>query len=531
MYSPRTFAWLLALPLCTLPVLAAPASDGHSGILVDNLRVRSTPSAEGKVLGRLPKGTPVKGETEGEWLRLTEGRFAGRYISLAFVAAKAEEPGSAPGASLNLQGKLAANRELTRALAADLLNRRDYAGAEELLTRHLAGDAEDAAAWNSLGLVRLELKKNSEAEDAFRRAGDLAEGEDKAIYLYNAADAANRGGAIDLTRSRLESAQQAAIGVAGVVGEQIARIRNVIRAGEPLPPLRLGAASDKSSGFSGSLALRAGFDSNVMLLPNDPNAGAAPRSALLGVNGLLGYQRALGSGLLTAQSTTAFTFYTSGAVRSFNNLGESLNVSWSPQAGEGRAFTANYGNRADFTFLNTDGLKFFSWTDSLYATFSYRFAENKALVLDLPVGYQKFPGVAAGADDERDGLLLTPSALYRWQTGVYSFSSGLTYQQVWAEGRNYRSRSGGVLGGISRPLPAEIRARLGVGFTRTSYHDSVGGRADSKFDASLSLGRAMPFDRRMNVSLDYIFGRNLSNLSSATYSQHTAFVQVNYALP
>src|SRR5687767_5281624 len=78
------------------------------------------------------------------------------------------------------------NRELSQNISAGYLKQQNFDAAEQHLSQHLSEDPDDDKAWNTLGLIALERKNWSKAEEAFRKAASFATGDDKAVYLYNA---------------------------------------------------------------------------------------------------------------------------------------------------------------------------------------------------------------------------------------------------------------------------------------------------------------------------------------------------------
>jgi Tfp pilus assembly protein PilF len=425
------------------------------------------------------------------------------------------------------------NRELSQAILAGYLKQHDYDSAESYLKQHLSEDPTDARAWNTLGLAFLEQNKYGEAHDMFRKAASFATGDDKAVYLYNAADAASRAGQAEKSQEALNQAQEAATPLLGI-GDQIERTRNVFKAGEPLPSLSLVEGSSEAQSaqrLTAWVALKSGYDSNVTLLPDEANRSPEPASALIAPTVFVEYGAPLWNGSFAARTLTTYTDYTAANASPYSNLFESVAAEWSPKTSMGGQLTTTFGDRYDFSFADTSGFAFFSWTDTVYANAIYRIDEASSFSAELPMGYQGFPGVPlVTGSDNRDGLLLTPTVLYRRKVSDFTLSGGGTYQNVFAIGDEYKSHSYGLLAGAARALPWSINGRLGLGYLWTYYPDSIEDRRDQNLNVSLNLSRAMPFDKRITVGIDYIFIDNFSNLDTASYHQHVATLQVSYAI-
>ena len=427
---------------------------------------------------------------------------------------------------------LESNRELAYAMSGGFIARHEYGSARGFLEKHLVEDTADARAWNTLGLVLIELKIYDASETAFRKAAALAKGEDQAVYLYNAADAANRRKNNTAVLRTLRDAQQAsaAAPMGGAVATHIVSIRSAIRAGEPLPELRLGKEEELGSRMSAVFSLKGGYDSNVLLLPDSSNRNPSPNSPFVAPLVQLEFSTPMGKSIFTARSFTSYTAYSAVNAKPYDNLYESAALEFAPPADAKQESRFTFGDRYDLSLLNSNSLQIFSWTDTAYATFNYEINIESTFSAEIPVGYQKFPNIVLLTPaDNRNGFLTSPNFFYRHKIGNNSLSFGVSFQKSFAVGNNYKSNAIGVQSGIARPLFWEIGARLGLGITRTFYPVSSTGRADTKYDASLRLSKVMPFQKRMSVSLEDIYGKNYSSVSSAAYHQNTAYLQVNYA--
>ncbi len=432
-----------------------------------------------------------------------------------------------------------ANRDLTYALVDGAVKIGDLDQAQRILSRQLETDSDDHVGWALQADIYLKQQNYAQAESAFRRAASSSElrgptksnEEVRAQYLYQAANARVLEGDLVQVQQLLQEVVHAAPSIQGL-GAQVERIKSVLKAGQPLPPLKVtdGDDADDAKKIRYLFGLRSGYDSNVLLLPDD-TTGVSPGSAFVSPSVVIDGALPISVLDIKGRSVSNFTAYTAEPSRKFNTIFQSLNAEWSPRLIRTETFSPTVGSRADLSFVNSDGMDFFSWTGTAYLNAVYTLDEVSSVLAELPLGYQRFPGVVVlDGVDRRDGWLLSPTAVYRRRIGEWSLSGGANYQEAWTMGQNFKSRTIGTTLGASRPLLFEIMGRLGLGYNRVNYRQSLTNRRDTRVDVSMGLTRIMPFSKRMTVNLDYIYSSNDSSLTTATYKRHSVFLQATYAL-
>ena len=140
--------------------------------------------------------------------------------------------------------------------------------------------------------------------------------------------------------------------------------------------------------------------------------------------------------------------------------------------------------------------------------------------------YQKYiltDGVSA--DNDRAGADLQAKVTYRSQwSELESYSIGGVFDQQYTKGKNYR------LSGFTIPISAGIElpgfSSIGLLNTFTAefstqlYWQSDVNRRDYSY--KFSTGIAAPLFESWNLSLDYYYMKNNSNVDAATYTKGVA---------
>lgn len=418
-----------------------------------------------------------------------------------------------------------ANRELVESQFQGLLAQGEKAKAQEYLKSYLVVDSQFARGWDLLAQEYKKDQKWTEAEEAFQKAADVSQGKERTVYLHGKADTQARTGDVESAKKSLLSAEQS---VSGALASQIVQMRNLIRAGQPLPDLDLSEREEKANALNAFVALKAGYDTNVLLLSDDATATAASESALLNPLGRIEYALPFKGGSLSLQSLTSYTSYERVSVQNLNNLYQGLTAEWTPTLSSESDWSPVLGNRLDISLVNTSGLSFYSGTDTVYVNATKKLSEDRSIVVELPLGYQKFDETSVATKDERTGLLISPSLLMNQKWNDWNLNAGLAYSDVQAAGDNYKMRGYTLLAGMSRIVFWDIRGRLSLSYSDNWYWQSETDRKDKRYDVALNVSRSLPTHPNLNVSLDYILNKNESSLSTATYNRNTILMQVAY---
>lgn len=402
-----------------------------------------------------------------------------------------------PGQGLAAPTSVGANREWVRTAVQDQINQGQLDKAIEILRNHLKTDEKDSESWARLALLQRHLDKCSDAKASLSMAARVGSAGFRDIYQSAAEQ-------LSPTGCRPDISEQAVI------------------SSEP-------EATSKGE-WASSVRMLVGHDSNVLLLSDSSTASTSPSSAFVSPTANFAYSWESGAGKFTGRSTSSYTSYLANEVTSYNSLSQSLFFEWSPKIAAAAVWEQTLSNRFDTFFVNSDGMKFFSWINSLRASLSRSLDDSSRWGFDGSVGYQQYAAETATSDDDRrDGSILSPSVWYARRFDKVVWTSSLSYAQAFAAGPNYKSEAGTVVTGFNARINEETRSRASIGFTKTDYHRHLLGREDERLDLSLGLLHNFPAIPKVNFSLDLLIVDNKSNLTGASYKRSTLMGQVDYA--
>ncbi|KHD87177.1 MAG: hypothetical protein OM95_15905 [Bdellovibrio sp. ArHS] len=390
----------------------------------------------------------------------------------------------------NSKPSVNANREWVKTAVQDKLNQGKIDEAIALLQEHLKEDKKDAESWGRLALLQSRTAKCDDAQASLTQASAASPPNTRDAYLIAAEHLRTKG-----CTALVESEKAADVGE-----------------------------------LKSSVLLRIGHDNNVMLLSDSLNSSSSPESAFFNPVAQVRYHRPFSSGNLELRSTTSYTGYIKSQVDSYNSIYQFLAAEWEPSTNSASVWQTRFGNRFDVSFVNSDGMRFFSWTDTVFANLSRDLNEYSRLGFEIPVGLQKFAEeTAATSDDNRDGAVVTPSLWYAKRVDSLIWQSSLNFSQVFAEGDNYRLQAYGISSGISGRMTELIRGRLNFSFAQNNYFESSNGRKDDRFDAIVGATYTPASEPNLNFAFDIFVTNNNSNISSASYKRNTVMGQVEYA--
>lgn len=212
------------------------------------------------------------------------------WCSSVLVMSIASAAGAKPGS-------LEANREWVRTATQDQMNQGHPEKAIQILQDHLKTDKEDEISWANLALLQKNLNRCDEAQASLLRASNLGTSGQKEIYMV-AADQLRTKGCKPLAKEEL-----------------------IIAADQ---------STQEDGAWSGSAKVLVGYDDNVLLVADSQTASVSPQSAFVTPTANVSYSKNISSGLLSAQSVTSYTSYTSSDVQDYNSLSESLSLDFEP---------------------------------------------------------------------------------------------------------------------------------------------------------------------------------------------------------
>lgn len=289
-------------------------------------------------------------------------------------------------------------------------------------------------------------------------------------------------------------------------------------------------SNDDGSGLRVRGTFRVGYDSNVLLLP-DQSVGASPGSAFISPGVSVEKPFSIAGESFRARSQSSYLAHASKTVQTLNAFNQSIGAEWSPQENDFHGWALASGTRFDVSAVNSDGLEWFNYSPSVYVNGVQKIDSTSAVVVELPVAYQRFPGVTVTSSaDSRNGWTISPTALYKKQLEQFSLTGGGGYQEAFTTGSNFRSRAVNALIAATRPIGYQFTARSGASWVRTWYPKNAFGRSDRRLDLSAGVLRPLPFDERLSLSLDYQFSKNHSRLATASYDRHTVFLELAFLM-
>lgn len=409
--------------------------------------------------------------------------LCGLGVSLLVTAATANQPSPA------------ANREWIKTAVQDQLNRGDLNKAAEILRDHLKQDSLDSDSWAKLAFIQSRTARCEEAQSSLIRAAKVGSASVQSIYLQ-AAETLKTKGCQNISAEMLNAPKE----------------------------------ESKSSEWSGYAGLRFGHDSNVMLLPDQNVSENGSSSQFVNPTAQVNYDRQFGSGTLNVNSITSYTSYLNSTVTDYNSLFESLGLEWRPTKAVNSIWTQSYANRIDISWVNSDGLKYFSGSNTVSGSFSRAVGDNKRLGFDLPVSINRYSAETASTSDERrDGQSLAPSAWYSKQFENLTWTNAVTWNKAWAMGTNYNSQGVSLLTGASGDIDSQTRYRASISYTDTDYNTHLENRYDRRWDASVNLVYTMVNRPNWSFGGEYLYSSNRSNLNNLSYNRSSVTGQVNYA--
>jgi len=412
------------------------------------------------------------------------------------------------------------DREVVQTYVNYYLKQKMVAEAEKAIEEHLGVDEKDSARWNILGLIRLKRNVIKKAEAAFRRAIDESEGSRlRGIYFYHHADTLIRQSKIEQAREDLNQAR-----TFSNVQEAADRALENLQTTKELPRLQTEADRPPLAPISLSIFARTGYDSNVLLLSDDSLVAvsrSSTDSAVFVFGGDFRMSHPLGSSTLKSNLKSTFSYYPESTAGRFNMIGATLDLRLVPAAG---ILSAQFFNRTNLGFLNSDGYEFYTVTDTLGADIVLQPNSNWRTTLTAAFRYQKFENSSEGSD--RTGPAISPALTQAFRSQRQLFSLGVNFDRTFAKGERAELAAYRIPFVFATQLPLEVQ---GILSSRYSYLDYTGSlRRDHLIETQTSLRRR--FAEHFNVSLSYVYMNSRSNQSSSDYDRHTGAMEVEYEL-
>lgn len=417
------------------------------------------------------------------------------------------------------------DREVARTFANFYLSQKKPMEARRVLQEHLAVDAQDAASWNLAGLLQLKDRDAAGAEQSFRAAlkATKTSDPDYGAYLYNLADSFSRQRKKSLAFRALKRAKL----FASVSGSAETAL-DVYADGEALPPLHI----VEPGKWSGSLSLKGGYDTNVLLFSDVSYASASPSDtaspfAQLSVRGT--YRKETNAlGMMTLKGLAFGNLETASVAQTFTSALASIGAEFGDATPEDPGFGWSWGVEGLGMFMNSDGIKPYLVNGQAFFKGALRHTAVAVTEVEIPVRYQLyFQAATTAADDIRNGLAGRAKFQHvRW-FGSHKVSVGVGYELQLTSGKNFKSHELAAPIAWTFPIAAAWTGNVGGELGRTWYPENT----QSRLDTFWKVGGGVTFkvNAAWTVAVDYQYRRNVSNLSTATYVKHQGTGALTYA--
>ncbi len=410
------------------------------------------------------------------------------------------------------------NREIIQTFVNYHLSQKEFSEAEEKLVNHLNIDSKDSERWNLLGLVRVEMKKYKEADEAFEEAANTAPPEVKCVYYYNHAAALSK---LD-RQAEVETLLKKAMADDRVRDSARAAL-DAVRNGQEPPPLRLIYPGQFSFGTS----LMAGYDSNVQLIAIntlDSISRSDTASYVVIPSVRAGYKKDFYNGLMDASTNFTYSYYTNSETSKFNSVLGALQARWIPDYGR-KPFVWGVNTKVNLIFLNTDGYKFYNWNQGFGLEAEWTHSANSKTTFEIPLRLQRFDDVG-DSNNFRTGVAVGAKGSHRFRLKASQMSAGLEVERVWTRGGNYKSYQYTVPVSWARGLGRNWIGSASLRAGQVFYIESATNRRDTSLNPTLAVNKI--FTSAFTTSISYSYTRNISSVDSASYQKHNAFLAANY---
>ena len=422
---------------------------------------------------------------------------------------------------------VATNQEIAQTYATHYMHQGQLEDAIDVLRQQITADPKDTSSEQLLGLIALERQIWSLAQRSFESVIRKTHGTDQQIARYYLAQSIVPQGKVDQAIQIL-----AALRSDPFIGDSAHEAYDRLKSGSREFPL---LSVTPESSWQAGIDLLAGYDSNVLLVADANLAAqtdthtASPYTTIAGRWMRIQPRNANRSWMYGLNGS--FTGYTVAEAKDFNTLSGAISFDSVPGQATllARAVTHSYGMEFSGSYLNTSGYQFFNWTDSLRYRGLWRMSSTQQLDWELAIRYQKY-STASVSDttlNDRSGPGLRPRLNYQARLGKGVFSTGLQYEQNFAIGTNYASRTWGVPVGYALPaLFWKTTLSVNADFNSIAYAQSTTNRADNNYGGGVSLGRLI--GKSFMLSSFYSYRRNSSNVDSAQYKKHSIALGASY---
>jgi hypothetical protein len=373
------------------------------------------------------------------------------------------------------------NREILRAEVIYLLEAGDEQSALSTLGDYLREFKYDAEGWRLLGLTYVRIGEVGKGERSLRRAAQLS--------------------TKSVDRDRAQSA------------------------------LKEASRASSAKKWNGELGLDLGYDSNVLLASRDSlSSGTASKVGSPKAMPSVWIRRRfqLTQGELSAGLYSSFEAYTTKNSKPYNALTvvSPIEFWFEPNGNFQKGIVSSF----DISYLNSSGLEFFSWGESVAFEGRLEHADGARSSASAGSGYRKY-AVQDGADPtaDRSGVPATLAVSHARNLGEFTLRAALEYEYSHSNGSLFRTHELVVPLKLSFPsgwLGGELSLLLEGIYTR--YPTTNLNRKDRIADAELEYQHEL--SKRFRVVGTYQFRRAFSNVSDADYTRHTALLGGRYAL-
>ena len=307
------------------------------------------------------------------------------------------------------------------------------------------------------------------------------------------------------------------------ISDSAEKTLELIDAGIIAPRSPLPAYQKHSRGqFRLSAAISGGFDTNVLLVEEAVAAGTAIKdrgSFYYSPTLQFGYLGRLWGQILDARLISAYTDYVAANASSLSNLYNRFDLFVGSN-------TVKWDVFGDLVFLNSSPFAVYNYDVGLMWQHVKKSGPNDIWTYELPFKYQKYIlSTGSSTDNDRSGGDVQAKVTLRSQwSDLEYYSIGGILDTQYSVGKNYR------LEGLEIPfsLGVEIPGFRNLGLLNTFMADLSGQfyyQSDQKrkdFSYKFGTGLAAPLVEGWNLSFDYYYMKNNSNVDAATYTKGVA---------
>lgn len=296
-----------------------------------------------------------------------------------------------------------------------------------------------------------------------------------------------------------------------------------IQAGKPVPALPE-FRGPKEWSFNASLKM--GYDDNVMQFSESSLATASQTNtasvgALPDFTARLKQQRSKGE--LNAMFNLNAQIYENKKVKSNESVNLTQTTGFNFKDPGFWGLNHSVSNTLSTSFVDGNNLKQQSIQNTLKWVGVQRVSEVQALNYGTDLRYQYY--FDQSGEDNRSGFAVKPNLTLSDKTNYFSYTAGIAYEHLFAQGQNYQSDTLTVPLSLQKEIQGYMTS-AGLTYSYINYPRSNNSRSDGNI--TLNAGVQKELAKNTMGSLDYGYTHNSSTLIDAKYNRHTIDAKVSH---